>query len=97
MDINELMAMDHEILDEIIRKNNEKFARKWNLATICIAVPSLVKEQLKRDFNADHPDLDFDEEYGKCLRELSLKRVEETFEAVGEALARRFKNDSGRE
>jgi len=69
MDMSELMAMDHEILDEIIRKNNEKFARKWNLATICIAVPSLVKAQLKRDFNAAHPELNFEEEYGKCLSE----------------------------
>lgn len=47
MDMQDLMAMDHEILDEIIRKNNEKFARKWDLATICIAVPSAVKEQLE--------------------------------------------------
>lgn len=69
MDMSELLAMDHEILDEIIRKNNEKFARKWNLATICIAVPSLVKAQLERDFNAAHPELDFGEEYGKCLSE----------------------------
>ena len=69
MDMQDLMAMDREILDEIIRKNNEKFARKWNLATICIAVPSAVKAQLERDFKAAHPDLDFNEEYGKCLSE----------------------------
>lgn len=69
MDMNELMAMDHEILDEIISKNNEKFARKWHLGIICIAVPSAVKAQLERDFKASHPDLDFNEEYGKCLSE----------------------------
>ena len=70
MDMSELMAMDREILNDIIRKNNEKFARKWSLATICIAVPSAVKAQLERDFKAAHPDLDFNEEYGKCLREV---------------------------
>ena len=69
MDMQDLMAMDREIIDEIIRKNNEKFARKWKLATICIAVPSAVKAQLERDFNAAHPDLDFNKEYGKCLSE----------------------------
>ena len=67
MDMQEMI--DREILNDIISKNNNKFARKWHLATICIAVPSAVKEQLKRDFTAAHPDLDFDEEYGKCLRE----------------------------
>lgn len=67
MDLQE--QIDREILNDIISKNNSKFARKWHLATICIAVPSAVKEQLKRDFTAEHPDLDFDEEYGKCLNE----------------------------
>lgn len=67
--MQELLSMDHEILDEMIRKNNIKFAKKWNLATICIAVPSAVKAQLKIDFEAAHPDLDFDKEYGKCLEE----------------------------
>lgn len=76
MDMNELMAMDHEILDEIIRKNNEKFARKWSLATICIAVPSLVKEQLQRDFRAAYPDQDFEKEWSKCFDEVADRRSE---------------------
>ena len=68
-EMNMQEVIDREILNDIIRKNNSKFARKWSLATICIAVPSAVKEQLKRDFTAAHPDLDFDNEYGKCLSE----------------------------
>lgn len=68
-DMQELLAMDHEILDDIIRKINTRFAKKWRLAVICIAVPSAVKAQLKIDFEAAHPDLDFDKEYGKCLEE----------------------------
>ena len=68
-EMNMQEVIDREILNDIIRKNNEKFARKWSLATICIAVPSAVKAQLEKDFKAAHPDLDFDDEYSKCLRE----------------------------
>ena len=68
-EMNMQEMIDREILNDIVRKNNEKFARKWNLATICIAVPSAVKAQLERDFNAAHPELNFEEEYGKCLSE----------------------------
>ena len=71
MDLSD--TIDREILKsmrDLLWKQIYRFAQKWDLATICIAVPSAVKEQLERDFSAAHPDLDFDEEYGKCLREV---------------------------
>ena len=86
--MQDLMAMDHEILDEIIRKNNEKFARKWNLATICIALPGAVKEQLERDFRAAHPELNFEEEWSKCLDEVADKRFEPIVSTMADAARR---------
>ena len=68
-EMNMQEMIDREILNDIIRKNNEKFARKWKLGIICITLPSAVKAQLEKDFKAAHPDLDFNEEYGKCLSE----------------------------
>ena len=68
-EMNMQEIIDREILNNIISKNNKKFGRKWNLGIICITDPSAVKAQLEKDFKAAHPDLDFDEEYGKCLSE----------------------------
>lgn len=70
MDLQEII--DREIIEamkDLCWKQIHRFARKWHLATICIAVPSAVKAQLERDFKAAHPDLDFDDEYSKCLSE----------------------------
>lgn len=33
-EMNMQEMIDREILNDVIRKNNEKFARKWSLATI---------------------------------------------------------------
>lgn len=68
-EMNMQEMIDREIINNIISKNNKKFSRKWNLGIICITDPSAVKAQLQRDFKTAHPDLDFNEEYGKCLRE----------------------------
>lgn len=87
-EMNMQEMIDREILNDIIRKNNEKFARKWSLATICIAVPSAVKAQLERDFMAAHPDLDFEEEWSKCLEEVADKRFEPIVSTMTEAARR---------
>ena len=65
--------IDKEILKEmndLFWKQCQKFAAKWNLATITISVPEAVRSQLERDFRAIHPDLDFEEEWLKSLKEL---------------------------
>ena len=57
MDLSEII--DREILNsmrDLLWKQIHRFAQKWNLATICIAVPSAVKEQSERDFRAAHPE-----------------------------------------
>lgn len=71
MNMQEMMDQKvRKLMEELAWKQCHKFARKWNLATICIADPDAVRSQLENDFRAAHPDLDFDEEWSKCLKEL---------------------------
>lgn len=51
------------LTNDLLWKQINKFASKWNLATICVAIPCYVKEQLKRDFIKAYPDKDFDTEW----------------------------------
>lgn len=101
MDIQE--TIDREILEsmkDLLWKQIRRFAQKWNLVTIFIAVPSAVKEQLERDFRAAYPELSFEEEWSKCfdecLEEVADRRFEPLVGKMAEA-ARRFKNDTRRE
>lgn len=50
---------------DLLWKHIYKFASKFNLATICVAIPAAVKHQLEMDFAAAYPDLNFDEEWQK--------------------------------
>ena len=89
MDLQEII--DREILEamkDLCWKQIHRFASKWNLATICIAVPSAVKAQLERDFKAAHPELNFDEEWSKCLDEVADKRFEPIVSTMAEAARR---------
>lgn len=95
MDIQE--TIDREIMEsmrDLLWKQIHRFAKKWNLATICIAVPGAVKAQLERDFRAAHPDLDFEAEWSKCfdecLEEVADRRFEPLVGKMAEA-ARRSK------
>lgn len=54
---------------DLLWKNIYKFASKWKLATICVAVPEAVLGQLKRDFAAAYPDKDFETEWETCKAE----------------------------
>ena len=84
-------TIDHEILEamkDLCWKQIYRFAQKWKLATICIALPGAVKEQLECDFRAEHPDLDFEEEWSKCLDEVSEKRFEPILSTMAEAARR---------
>ena len=93
MDLSEII--DREILNsmrDLLWKQIHRFAQKWKLATICIAVPSAVKEQLERDFRAAHPELNFEEEWSKCfdecLEEVADKRLEPIVSTMAEAAGR---------
>ena len=89
MDVQE--TIDREILEamkELCWKQIYRFAQKWKLATICIAVPSAVKEQLERDFRAAHPELNFEEEWSKCLDEVADKRFEPIVSTISDAARR---------
>ena len=91
MDLQE--TIDREILNsmkDLLWKQIYRFAQKWDLATICIAVPSLVKEQLERDFRAAYPDQDFEKEWSKCLDEVAEKKFEPLVSTMADA-ARRSK------
>jgi hypothetical protein len=57
------------LTNDLLWKNIYKFASKWKLATICVAFPEAVLEQLKRDFAAAYPDKDFDTEWETCKAE----------------------------
>lgn len=95
MDIQE--AIDQEILNsmrDLCWKQIYRFAAKWNLATICIAARSAVKEQLERDFRAAHPDLDFEEEWSKCLDEVTDSRFKPIVSTIVDVARRQ--NDSCR-
>lgn len=75
MDASE--EIDQEILKamcDLCWKQCYQFAEKWNLPTITVADLKAVKEQLERDFRAAHPDLDFEEEWSKCLDEVTDRR-----------------------
>lgn len=50
---------------DLLWKHIFKFASKFNLATLCVAVPEVVKYRLERDFVAAYPNLNFDEEWQK--------------------------------
>ena len=92
MDVQE--TIDREILEamkDLCWKQIHRFAQKWHLATICIALPGAVKEQLERDFRAAHPDLNFEEEWSKCLDEVADKMF------VGEIDATVQVNETGDE
>ena len=84
-------TIDHEILEamkDLCWKQIYRFASKWNLATICIALPGAVKEQLERDFRAAHPELNFEEEWSKCLDEVADKRFEPIVSTMADAARR---------
>lgn len=94
MDIQEMI--DQEILNsmrDLAWKQIYRFAQKWNLATICIAVPSAVKEQLERDFRAAHPDLDFEKEWSKCLDEVADDRFDPLVGTLAEVVGRADKKN----
>ena len=89
MDLSD--TIDREILKsmrDLLWKQIYRFAQKWNLATICIAVPSAVKEQLERDFRAAHPDLIFDAEWSKCLDEVADERFKPIVNTMTDAAGR---------
>lgn len=89
MDLQEII--DREILQsmrDLRWKQIYRFAEKWKLATICIAVPSAVKAQLERDFRAAHPDLDFEAEWTKCLDEVADSRFKPIVSTIVDAARR---------
>ena len=89
MDVQE--TIDHEILEamkDLCWKQIHRFAQKWDLATICIALPSAVKEQLERDFRAAHPELNFEEEWSKCLDEVADERFKPIVSTMADAAKR---------
>ena len=55
------------LYDNLQWKHINKFASKWNLATICIAIPEAVVAQLRVDFAATYPDKSFDVEWQKIV------------------------------
>ena len=62
--------IDHEpnqLLRDLQWKHINKFASKWNLATICIAIPEAVVAQLQIDFDSTYPDKSFDVEWQKIV------------------------------
>lgn len=95
MDIQE--AIDREILNsmrDLCWKQCYQFAEKWNLPTITVADLKAVKEQLERDFRAAHPDLDFEEEWSKCLDEVTDSRFKPIVSTIVDVARRQ--NDSCR-
>lgn len=50
---------------DLLWKHIYKFASKFNLATICIAILAPVKHRLEMDFAAAYPELNFEEEWQK--------------------------------
>lgn len=54
---------------DLLWKHIYKFAGKFNLATICIAIPEPAKHQLELDFGAAYPNLNFEEEWQKVIKE----------------------------
>jgi len=51
--------------NDLLWKHIYKFASKFNLATLCIAIPEAAKCRLAMDFAAAYPNLNFDEEWQK--------------------------------
>ena len=57
----------NQLLKDLQWKHINKFASKWKLATICIAIPEAVVAQLQIDFESTYPDKSFDVEWQKIV------------------------------